>query len=252
MSSSCLKTPHHASLRTVDGLERRSGYVLVLRQNSSKRTALDAQGASSNDQAMTGEDNLLDTLSQKVSSITIRISLSQSFHSNQLNIDKVSFTRSTQTSFHFIRNVMTIGGLRTGLDQSLDNFSDLWKHTLSLDPNTSPESELPSVDHLISGMVFNFDVGLKSPIPDVKAYIPARHYAKNDLQAALGLLGYLEDHGRGYYSQPYLRALDVLAPPGSLYQSTGVQTYFAVAYQADDLSLTTNFKPQFYAAFKEI
>ncbi|KAF9778782.1 hypothetical protein IL306_003258 [Fusarium sp. DS 682] len=160
------------------------------------------------------------------------------------------YARSSQTSFRFVRDVMTVGGLRTGLDQSLDKFFDLWKRTLDLDQNTPLEAELPSVNHLTSGAVFNFDVAPKSPIPDVKAYIPVRHYAKNDLQAALGLLGYLEDHGNGYYSQSYLRALDAMAPPGRLDQATGVQTYFAVACQGDGLSLTSYLSPQVYAAFQ--
>ncbi|KAL5589202.1 hypothetical protein FOBRF1_015730 [Fusarium oxysporum] len=161
------------------------------------------------------------------------------------------YARSNQTSFRFVRNVMTVGGLRTGLDKSLERFADLWKRTLGLDPDTSPEDELPNVDHLTSGAVFNFDVAPKSSIPDVKAYIPVRHYTNNDLHAALGLVGYLEDHGHGYYSQSYLRTLDMLAPPGQLDQATGVQTYFAVACQGDDLSLTSYLNPQFYAAFRE-
>ncbi|CVL05120.1 related to tryptophan dimethylallyltransferase [Fusarium mangiferae] len=161
------------------------------------------------------------------------------------------YARSNQTSFRFVRDIMTIGGLRTDLNRSLEKFSDLWKRTLGLNPNTSPEDELPKVDHLTAGAVFNFDVAPKSPIPEVKAYIPVRHYANNDLQAALGLIGYLEEHGHGGYSQSYLRALDMLAPSGQLDQATGVQTYFAVACQGSDLSLTSYLNPQFYAAFQE-
>lgn len=161
------------------------------------------------------------------------------------------YARSNQTSFRFVKDVMTIGGLRTDLDRSIEKFSDLWKRALGLDPDTPPEDELPKVDHLTSGAVFNFDVAPKSPIPEVKAYIPVRHYANNDLQAALGLIGYLEDHGHGGYSQSYLRGLDMLAPSGQLDQATGVQTYFAVACQGEDLSLTSYLNPQFYAAFQE-
>ncbi|KAF5697717.1 tryptophan dimethylallyltransferase [Fusarium globosum] len=161
------------------------------------------------------------------------------------------YARSNRTSFRFVRDVMTISGLRKDLDRSLEKFSDLWKRALGLDPYTSPEDELPKVDHLTSGAAFNFDVAPKSPIPEVKAYIPVRHYANNDLQAALGLIGYLEDHGHGGYSQSYLRGLDMLAPSGQLDQATGVQTYFAVACQGEDLSLTSYLNPQFYAAFQE-
>ncbi|RGP66595.1 tryptophan dimethylallyltransferase [Fusarium longipes] len=161
------------------------------------------------------------------------------------------YARSAETSFRFVQNVMTIGGLRTGMDNALDSFFDLWKRTLDLDPNVSLEAELPAVHHTTSGTVFNFDVAPKSPIPDVKAYIPVRHYAKNDLQAALGLVGYLEDHGCGHYSEMYLRALESLAPPGCFDQTTGLQTYYAVACQGDDLSLTTYFSPQVYKELRK-
>ncbi|KAF4341196.1 tryptophan dimethylallyltransferase [Fusarium beomiforme] len=159
------------------------------------------------------------------------------------------YARSNQTSFRFVRDVMTVGGLRTDLNQSLDQFFDLWKRTLDLDPNTSLDDELPRVSHLTSGTVFNFDVAPKSSTPEVKAYIPVRHYAKNDHQAALGLLGYLKDHGHGHFSQSYLRVLEALAPPGCLDQATGVQTYFAVACHEDELCLTSYLSPQFYATF---
>ncbi|KAF5529750.1 tryptophan dimethylallyltransferase [Fusarium mexicanum] len=161
------------------------------------------------------------------------------------------YARSNQTSFRFVRDVMTVGELRTGLNQSLENFYDLWKRVLGLNPDTSPEHELPSVDHLTSGAVFNFDVAPKSSLPDVKAYIPVRHYTNNDLRAALGLIGYLEEHGHEGYSRSYLRALDMLAPPGQLDQATGVQTYFAVACQDGDLSLTSYLNPQLYSMFRE-
>ncbi|KAF5627299.1 tryptophan dimethylallyltransferase [Fusarium tjaetaba] len=163
------------------------------------------------------------------------------------------YARSDQTSFRFARDVMTVGGLRIGMDKSLEKFFDLWKRALGLNHDALPGDELPKVDHLTSGAVFNFDVAPKSSIPDVKAYIPVRHYADNDLQAAVGLIGYLEEHGNGYgvYSQSYLRALDMLAPPGQLDQATGVQTYFAVACQGDDLAFTSYLNPQLYAAFRE-
>nr|RBQ84427.1 hypothetical protein FVER53263_20809 [Fusarium verticillioides] len=163
------------------------------------------------------------------------------------------YARSNQTSFRFVRDVMTVGGLRTDLDKSLEKFFDLWKRALGLNHDASPGDELPEVDHMTSGAVFNFDVAPKSSIPDVKAYIPVRHYADNDLQAALGLIGYLEEFGNGYgvYSQSYLRVLDMLAPAGQLDQATGVQTYFAVACQGENLSLTSYLNPQLYAAFRE-
>nr|ALQ32754.1 putative polyketide synthase [Fusarium avenaceum] len=53
------------------GIEERSRYVSVLRQKKSVNTALDKQGGSTKYQSMSGEDNLLEALAQKVSSITM-------------------------------------------------------------------------------------------------------------------------------------------------------------------------------------
>ncbi|KAM5526596.1 dimethylallyl tryptophan synthase [Fusarium oxysporum f. sp. phaseoli] len=148
------------------------------------------------------------------------------------------YARSPQKSFHFVQTVMTIGSLRCGFDKSLDNLFDLLKRALDLDPNASLKEEIPAVNHATSGTLFNFGIAPKSPIPDVKAHIPVRHYAKNDLHAAFGLVGSSEDHNRGYCSQSYIRALEGLAPPNCRAQTTGVQIYFTVASQGDDLSLT--------------
>ncbi|KAH6962026.1 aromatic prenyltransferase [Ilyonectria sp. MPI-CAGE-AT-0026] len=160
------------------------------------------------------------------------------------------YARSTETSFHFVRNVMSLGGRRTGLDAVSNEFFDLWKRTLGLDPNSAPETELQTVGHPTSGLLFYLDVAPKSPLPDVKAYIPVRHYAQNDLQAAQGLISYLKDRGHGRYSQPYLRSLEALGPRNSLGRDTGVQTYFTIAYQRGDLSITSYFNPQMYTAHR--
>lgn len=53
------------------GIEERSRYVSVLRQKKSVNTTLDKQGGSTKYQSMSGEDNLLEALAQKVSSITM-------------------------------------------------------------------------------------------------------------------------------------------------------------------------------------
>jgi DMATS type aromatic prenyltransferase len=160
------------------------------------------------------------------------------------------YSRSDKTSFRFVRSIMTLGGLRTGLDESLDKFCDLWKSTLGLDCASPADFELQSIEHLTSGILFYLDVGPRSPVPEVKTYIPVRHYAKSDLRAALGLLSFLSDHGYGYYAESYLQALKALTPSDRLELATGTQTYFSVACQGSELSLTSYFNPQLYSMFE--
>ncbi|KAL6915175.1 hypothetical protein FSST1_012935 [Fusarium sambucinum] len=158
------------------------------------------------------------------------------------------YARSAHTSFNFVQSVMTTGGLRSGSEKSLELLFDLWKRTFGLDPSTSPQTELPAMNHQTCGILFNLDVAPKSPIPVVKVYMSIRHYAKSDLQAALGLLGHLEDNDRGRYSEAYLSTLRALTSPSCLETRTGAQTYLAVALQGHNLSMTSYINPQLYRA----
>ncbi|GAM40056.1 hypothetical protein TCE0_034f12102 [Talaromyces pinophilus] len=156
------------------------------------------------------------------------------------------YARSPETSFNFVHSVMTLGGRREGLDGVVGDFHELWKLTLGLAPDEPPENSLSRSSHQTSGTLFYFDVAPKSPIPDVKTYIPVRHYAQSDLQAARGLLGYLESRNSGLHAKAYIRCLEALESPEGLESTTGVQTYITVAFERDGLSITSYLNPQIY------
>ncbi|KUI71475.1 4-O-dimethylallyl-L-tyrosine synthase [Cytospora mali] len=156
------------------------------------------------------------------------------------------YVRSPRTSFDFVRNVMTLGGLRSGLDDVAEQFHDLWKLTLDLDPSFPSSEELPNRQHTTSGTCFYFDVAPHSSVPDVKAYIPVRHYAKSDRQVGQGLIKFLEKHGRADYAQKYMHAVESLATTDGIDASTGIQTYVSCAYQKNQVSMTSYLSPQMY------
>ncbi|POS75482.1 hypothetical protein DHEL01_v206124 [Diaporthe helianthi] len=156
------------------------------------------------------------------------------------------YVRSPRTSFDFVRNVMTLGGLREGLDDVSEKFHDLWNLTLGLGPSFPSCDELPRRQHTTSGTCFYFDVAPNSSVPDVKAYIPVRHYAKSDRQVMDGLVEFLSKHGRAEYAQGYIHAVEALDTANGADTCTGIQTYISCAYQNDEVSMTSYLSPQLY------
>ena len=162
------------------------------------------------------------------------------------------YVRSPRTSFEFVRNVMTLGG-RRGVQGEFDDvaaqFHDLWNLTLGLDPEAPADRDLPKHKHVTAGTCFYFDVGPQSTVPDVKAYIPVRHYACSDRQVALGLTRFLAKHGRAGYARKYMQTVESLAvKPGAVDAATGVQTYISCAYKSGYVCMTSYLSPQVYHA----
>ena len=155
------------------------------------------------------------------------------------------YVRSPQTSFDFVRGVMSLGGRLTGQGAVSAQFQDLWNLVMGLDPKTLPEHKLPNVNHVTSGTCFHIDVAPISGLPTVKAYIPVRHYANSDLAIATGLGKFLKRHNRAAFVKNYMHALEGLATRG-IDQATGVQTYISCAYQHGELALTSYLSPQVY------
>ncbi|KAJ5711883.1 aromatic prenyltransferase [Penicillium malachiteum] len=55
------------------------------------------------------------------------------------------YARAQETSYSFIRNVMTFGGRRKGLEGVIGELHELWKSTLGLAPDEPEERQLPKV-----------------------------------------------------------------------------------------------------------
>ena len=162
------------------------------------------------------------------------------------------YVRSPHTSFRFARNAMTLGGRRGSrgqFDAVASQFHDLWNVTLGLDPTHHTDKDLRKKEHATAGICFNFDVGQQSSVPDVKAYIPVRHYACSDGQAALGLTEFLAKHERADYARKYMQMIESLAVDSHKVDTeTGVQTYISCAYKDGYVCLTSYLSPQIYHA----
>ncbi|KAL0936942.1 dimethylallyl tryptophan synthase [Colletotrichum truncatum] len=156
------------------------------------------------------------------------------------------YSRSRVTTFDLVRRVMSVGGQLKGLNEVEKELHQLWNLTLGLPDDYPTDKELPSNSHETAGVLFYFDVGFKATLPDVKVYIPVRHYAPTDEVAANGLAQYLESQGRGAYVQQYLEILDTIATKDGTSNSSGVQTYISCAYKKGKLVITSYLSPQCY------
>ncbi|KAK2038976.1 aromatic prenyltransferase [Colletotrichum somersetense] len=156
------------------------------------------------------------------------------------------YARSRITTFDLVRRVMSIGGQRRGIEEAEKQLHRLWKLVLGLSDDAPADKELSSNSHETAGVLFYFDVASMAVLPDVKVYIPVRHYAPSDKVAAQGLVHYLKSQGRSAYVQQYLEALDTLATRESGGDSRGVQTYISCAYKKDKLVITSYLSPQCY------
>jgi DMATS type aromatic prenyltransferase len=156
------------------------------------------------------------------------------------------YSRSLGTTFELVRRVMSIGGRRKNIMEAENHLHTLWKLILNLPDDFPTDRELPYNPHETAGLLFYFDVAPMSQLPDVKVYIPVRHYSPGDDVAACGLVRYLKSQSQGAYAQQYLETLKALATKEDKSTSNGLQTYISCAYRKNALVITSYLNPQCY------
>jgi len=162
------------------------------------------------------------------------------------------YVRTPKTSFDSVVNILTMCGKRAGFEKDLRDLKELWYMTLGLPIDFLTSEELPLREHATSGVCYYFDIQQATALPDIKMYIPVRHYGRSDMETARGLVEFLHLHGRERYSSGYLRALKELAPIDRLENSCGVQTYISCAFQKEGLSMTSYLSPNIYHGARKV
>ncbi|EMR80676.1 putative dimethylallyl tryptophan synthase protein [Botrytis cinerea BcDW1] len=153
------------------------------------------------------------------------------------------YVRTPRASFDSVVDILSMGGKRAGFEKNFQELKDLWRLTFDLPIGFSTSEDLPLREHGTSGMCYHFEIHQANALPDVKLYIPTKHYGQSDMKVAKGLTKYLELYGRGTYAADYMKALKQLAPLHQLETSSGVQSYISCALEKESLSLTTYFNP---------
>jgi DMATS type aromatic prenyltransferase len=94
------------------------------------------------------------------------------------------YFRTRDTSFASIRHTMTLGDRvqQPGIEQGLEDLRRLYYALFGSEEagEAAEDEELPTNDHRTAGILYNVEFRYGSSNPKVKAYLPVRHYARNE------------------------------------------------------------------------
>jgi DMATS type aromatic prenyltransferase len=103
------------------------------------------------------------------------------------------YVRFHQTSFDNMIDAMSLGGaLPSFSPATLRDLEDLWCSCFGVDHTSSP---LENVQHRTAGLLYYYELRGNKVLPTSKVYLPVRHYATNDDQAARGVSDFLWKRG---------------------------------------------------------
>ncbi|TGO34062.1 hypothetical protein BHYA_0214g00130 [Botrytis hyacinthi] len=119
------------------------------------------------------------------------------------------YVRSIKTAFDDVCYNLTMGEHNHSVwtKDLLSELQILWYLTLGLATSFPTSRELPSLNHDTAGILYNYDIHAVNNSPDVKVYIPVRHYGRSDLDIAKGLGLYLQRQGCDQHFHRYLQML---------------------------------------------
>ena len=121
------------------------------------------------------------------------------------------YFRIRETTFTSVIDALTLGGRVTSreIDKGLDGVRELWNSVLDVNEE-SHDLGLPFVGHRTAGILYNVAFKLGDSMPEVKIYIPVRHYATSDREIMRGLSNYLYNSKRHAYLPHFEKAMTSL------------------------------------------
>lgn len=171
------------------------------------------------------------------------------------------YFQTPHTSFASVRDIMTLGGrIRVPhMEKSLRELRALinavacvaadYPEDAEIQPEAwHAEAQARQFDELakyLSGYVYHFDIAPNKPHPEIKVYVPTRHYGGTDATIGENLARWMEERGRGAYVGRYRQALEELTPHPSAAAGKGVQTFVSCLFKSDGtLDITSYLAPQ--------
>lgn len=168
------------------------------------------------------------------------------------------YFHTLHTSINSVREIMTLGGRITGIDKQLGELEDLLKVVAGLPTDFPVDAEIPlpkksdvydqnakenfgDLEDVLTGYLYYFDIAPgPGKLPEVKWFIPSRHYGPNDYELASALGNWMEVRGRGDYNARYMKMLNTLSEHRGLSAGKGLQTFISCLFKPNgDLDITT-------------
>ncbi|KEQ85578.1 aromatic prenyltransferase [Aureobasidium pullulans EXF-150] len=155
------------------------------------------------------------------------------------------YMRTSVTSLAHTIAIMSLGGRRWLGPSTLSDVRQLWTSVLKLDSEFPETAELPVRTHQTSGILFYFDIKPTATIPDVKVYIPVRHYGGTDAEISAGLLAFMMRRFGSRNCAEYLDMLRGFAKQEEMNRTNGLQTYISFSVGKNgELDVTSYLSPQ--------
>ncbi|KAI0191914.1 aromatic prenyltransferase [Astrocystis sublimbata] len=147
------------------------------------------------------------------------------------------YFRNRSTSFQSIKDTICLGHRISdpNIELGLQRLRLLYRSLFGIGEEASDDDQLFDVDHPTAGILYNVDIRRGTRQPNIKVYLPVRHYAPSED----GILSALESHmsrvGRGpsasMYMAQYTDAIRTLFAPGSTTLRRGLHTYIACSIE---------------------
>ncbi|KAI8944035.1 aromatic prenyltransferase [Xylaria longipes] len=140
------------------------------------------------------------------------------------------YFRIRNTSFASVKHTMTLGSRVTlpGMDEGLNHLRELYRSLLDYSQSMTADSvQLPVGDHRTAGILYNVEFKVGSSTPKVKAYLPVRHYGKNE-EAIISAL----EKQNLVRIENYRDALYSLFSRNALSACSGLHTYIGCSVEA--------------------
>lgn len=120
------------------------------------------------------------------------------------------YMRSQFTSLESVIETLCLGdpAMRVRRRVALEEHTRLWNLVFGLPSGGDTQAQLPKIGHRTGGMLYYFSLGGGKSGLTVKVYLPVRHYAKGDREAAAGLKEYLRTTSRPDFSDNYTKAIE--------------------------------------------
>ena len=169
------------------------------------------------------------------------------------------YFQTPHTSFASVREIMTLGGLKSVPEEQLQDLRTLIAAVTGLEEDFPEDAEVPCAPEydpaakenfvelpiLLSGYLYYFDIAPGMALPDIKFYTPVRRYGRDDMSLAKATVAWMEAHGRGAYSERYLSMLHALAQHRKLDEGKGLQTYVSCLFKRNgELDITSYIGPE--------
>ncbi|KAF9241491.1 hypothetical protein DTO027I6_9085 [Penicillium roqueforti] len=157
------------------------------------------------------------------------------------------YVRSPFTTLKSVIEMLSLGGRAPKTQDELDSLRELWCSVFDLNPAEYLDDQpLSEKEHRTGGILYYFELKRGAKIPKSKAYLPVRHYAKNDEQIARGLSEYLARRGRTLATGSYYDGVKKLCKHRDLADGLGFHTYICWASDQGQWNVTAYFNPEIY------